>query len=348
MTEPPSPLRMLLSRHTKRREFITLLGGAAAAWPLAARAQQPTSKVFRVGFMVTGSLRSPEQRSMTDAFRQGLRERGYLEGQNIVIEYRAAEGKIERFTELAAELVDLHPDLIVASNTPAARAARQATTTIPIVVAVMGDPVSDGLVASLARPAGNVTGMTFLGPELANKRLELLKQALPAMSRVAALWHPGAYGKSTMTEMMGKMEAAAATLLVRLQPVEVRGPAEFDGAFLAMARERADALIVLPSPMLFSERRQIVDLATQNRLPSIAMAREFVELGGLMSYGASLPDLFRRAGGYVDKILKGARPADLPVQQPTEFELVINLKTAKTLGLEVPPTLLARADEVIE
>ena len=207
----------------KRREFISLLGGAAAAWPLAAGAQQPTSKVFRVGFMVTGSLRSPEQRSMTDAFRQGLRERGYVEGQNIVIEYRAAEGKIERFTELAAELVDLHPDLIVASNTPAARAARQATTTIPIVVAVMGDPVSDGLVASLARPAGNVTGMTFLGPELASKRLELLKQALPAMSRVAALWHPGAYGESTMTEMMGKMEAAAATLLVRLQPVEVRG-----------------------------------------------------------------------------------------------------------------------------
>jgi putative ABC transport system substrate-binding protein len=332
----------------KRRQFIRLLGGAAAAWPLAAGAQQPTSKVFRVGFMVTGSLRSPEQRSMTDAFRQGLRERGYLEGQNIVIEYRAAEGKIERFTELAAELVDLRPDLIVASNTPAARAARQATTTIPIVVAVMGDPVKDELVASLARPAGNVTGMTFLGPELASKRLELLKQALPAMLRVAALWHPGAYGESTMTEMMGKMETAAATLLVRLQPVEVRGPAEFDGAFLAMARERADALIVLPSPMLFSERRHIVDLATQNRLPSIAMAREFVELGGLMSYGASLPDLFRRAGGYVDKILKGARPADLPVQQPTEFELVINLKTAKTLGLEVPPTLLARADEVIE
>ena len=332
----------------RRREVITLLGGAAATWPLAASAQQPTSKVFRVGFMVTGSLRSPEQRSMTDAFRQGLRERGYLEGQNIVIEYRAAEGKIERFTELAAELVDLHPDLIVASNTPAARAARQATTAIPIVVAVMGDPVKDGLVASLARPAGNVTGMTFLGPELASKRLELLKQALPAMSRVAALWHPGAYGKSTMTEMMGKMETAAATLLVRLQPVEVRGPAEFDGAFLAMARERADALIVLPSPMLFSERRHIVDLATQNRLPSIAMAREFVELGGLMSYGASLPDLFRRAGGYVDKILKGARPADLPVQQPTEFELVINLKTAKTLGLEIPLPLLARADEVIE
>ena len=332
----------------RRRNFIALLGGAAAAWPLAARAQQPTSKIFRVGFMVTGSPRSPEQRSMTDAFRQGLRERGYLEGQNIVIEYRAAEGKIERFTELAAELVDLHPDLIVASNTPAARAARQATTTIAIVVAVMGDPVKDGLVASLARPAGNVTGMTFLGPELASKRLELLKQTLPAMSRVAALWHPGAYGESTMTEMMGKMETAAATLLVRLQPVEVRGPAEFDGAFLAMARERADALIVLPSPMLFSERRHIVDLATQNRLPSIAMAREFVELGGLMSYGASLPDLFRRAGGYVDKILKGARPADLPVQQPTGLELVINLKTAKTLGVDIPPTLLARADEVIE
>jgi putative ABC transport system substrate-binding protein len=332
---------------TRRREFITLLGGAAAAWPFCLRAE-PASKVPRIGFMVTGSLRSPEQLAMIDAFRQGLRERGYVEGQNIVIEYRAADGKIERFTELAAELVDLHPDLIVASNTPAARAARQATATIPIVVAVMGDPIGDGLVASLARPAGNVTGMTFLGPELASKRLELLEQALPAMSRVAALWHPGAYGESTMKEMLRAMEAAAGTLSVRLQLVDVRGADEFERAFGTMARERADALIVLPSPMLFSERRRIVDLAAQHRLPSIAMAREFVELGGLMSYGASLRDLFRRAGGYVDKILKGARPADLPVQQPTEFELVVNLKTAKALGLEIPPTLLARADEVIE
>jgi ABC-type uncharacterized transport system substrate-binding protein len=331
----------------RRRAFITLLGGAAAAWPLAAHAQQ-AAKVARIGCIVTGSLESPEQRATVDAFRQGLRERGYVEGQNIIIEYRAADGRIERFPELATELVRLNLDLIVASNTPAALAAKQATTAIPIVVPVMGDPVGDGLASSLARPGGNVTGMTFLGPELATKRLELLKQAFPTMSRVAALWHPGAYGDSTMKEMMGKLAAAAGTLQVQLQLVEVRGAAEFDRAFLAMGRERADALIVLPSPMLFSERRHIVDLATKHRLPSIAMAREFAELGGLMAYGANLPDLFRRAATYVDKILQGAKPADLPVEQPIKFEFVINLKTAKALGLAVPLIMQMTADEVIE
>ena len=331
----------------RRRNFITLLGGAAAAWPLAAHAQQ-AAKVARIGCIVTGSLESPEQRATVDAFRQGLRERGYVEGQNIIIEYRAADGRIERFPELATELVRLNLDLIVASNTPAALAAKQATTAIPIVVPVMGDPVGDGLASSLARPGGNVTGMTFLGPEVATKRLELLKQALPTMSRVAALWHPGAYGDSTMKEMMGKLAAAAGTLQVQLQLVEVRGAAEFDRAFLVMGRERADALIVLPSPMLFSERRHIVDLATKHRLPSIAMAREFAELGGLMAYGANLPDLFRRAATYVDKILQGAKPADLPVEQPIKFEFVINLKTAKALGLAVPLIMQMTADEVIE
>jgi putative ABC transport system substrate-binding protein len=326
----------------KRREFITLLG-AAAAWPLPARAQQP-SRVPRIGLL---AIRAFDSASL-DAFRQGLRERGYVEGQNLVIEYQAADGMIERLPQMATELVRLNLDLIVASNTPAARAAKEATTTVPIVVPVMGDPLGDGLVASLARPGGNITGMTFLGPELATKRLELLKQAVPAISRVAALWHPGAYGESTMREMMGKMEAAASALLVQLQLVEVRGAAEFDRAFLAMARERADALIVLPSPMLFSERGHIVDLATRHRLPSIAMAREFADLGGLMAYGASIRDLWRRAAGYVDIILQGTKPADVPVQQPTKFELVINLKTAKALGLEIPPTLLVAADEVIE
>jgi putative ABC transport system substrate-binding protein len=328
-----------------RREFITLLGGAAV-WPIGARAQAP--KLAQIGFLATGSLDSAGQQLTVDAFRQGLRERGYVEGQNIIIEYRFADGKIERFPELATELVHLGLDLIVASNTPAARAAKQATTTIPIVVPVMGDPIGDGLVVSLARPGGNMTGMTFLGPELAAKRLELLKQALPTSSRVAALWHPGAYGESTLKEMMSKVEAAAGALLVQLQLVEVSGAAEFDRAFSAMARERADALIVLPSPMLFNERSHIVDLATRYRLPLIAMAREFAELGGLMAYGANIPDLFRRAGVYVDMILQGTKPADLPVQQPTKFELVINLKTAKALGLTLPPTLLAIADEVIE
>jgi putative ABC transport system substrate-binding protein len=337
-----------VSAQIARREFMTLLGGAAATCPRAARAQQAATKPSRIGLLVTGALDSAELQAILDAFRQGLGERGYVEGQNIAIEYRAADGKIERFPELATELVRSQPDLIVASNTPAARAAKEATSTIPIVVPVMGDPVGDGLVASLSRPGGNITGMTFLGPELATKRLELLKQALPTISRVAALWHPGAYGESTMREMMRKMEAAAGTLSVQLQLVEVREAAEFDQAFLSMVRERADALIVLPSPMFFSERRHIVDLATRHRLPSIAMARELAELGGLMAYGASIRDLFRRAGVYVDMILQGAKPADLPVQQPIKFELVINLKTAKALGVDVPPTLLALADEVIE
>src|SRR3984893_15255043 len=297
----------------RRRDFIKVIGGTAAARPLAVRAEQ-AAKVARIGFMVTGSLQSPEQRVMTDSFLQGLRERGYVEGQNIVIEYRAADGQIARFTELAKELVDLNPDLIVASNTPAARAAKHATTTIPIVVPVMGDPVGDGLVASLARPGGNITGMTFLGPELATKRLELLKQALPTISRVAALWHPGAYGESTMREMMRQIQAAAGAVYLKLQRVEVRGAAEFDRACLAMTEEHADAVIVLPSPMLFSERRHIVALATEHRFPSIAMAREFAVLGGLMAYGANLPDLFRRSAVYVDMILQGTKPADLPVQ----------------------------------
>jgi putative tryptophan/tyrosine transport system substrate-binding protein len=345
-TQPLSPLTMLLSHHTRRRDFITLLGGAAA-WPIAARAQQ-AGKVPRIGYMVMGSLQSPDTHTFRDAFRHGLRERGYVEGQNVTIEYRAADGELARFPELARELVRLNPDLIFAPNTPAARAAKQATTTIPIVAPIMGDPVSDGLVASLARPGGNITGMTFLGPELAAKRLELLKQAVPAVSRVAALWDPGAYSEATMREMIRNVEAASAVLQVQLKLLGVREPAEFERAFVMMATERSDALILLPSPMLFGERRQLIDLATAHRLPSIAMAREFVELGGLLAYGASISDLVRRAGSYVDKILRGAKPADLPVEQPTKFELFINLRTAKALGIEVPAKLLALADEVIE
>jgi len=330
-----------------RRAFITLIGGAAVTLPASVHAER-AAKVVRIGFLVTGRLDLPEQQVTIDAFREGLRAHGYVEGQNIAIEYRAADGDIERFRELAEELVRLKLDLIVASNTPAGLAAKRATTTLPIVVPVMGDPVGDGLVASLARPGGNVTGMTFLGPELATKRLELLKRALPAISRVAALWHPGAYGESTMHEMMGQIAAAAGSLGLTLQLTEVRGAAEFDRAFLAMTEERADAVIVMPSPMLFTEQRNIVGLATKHRLPLIAMARQFAELGGLMAYGANIPDLFRRSAGYVDMILQGTRPADLPVQQPTTFELVINSKTAKALGLEFPPALIAVADEVIE
>jgi ABC-type uncharacterized transport system substrate-binding protein len=331
----------------RRREFITLASSAAIAWPLAARAQQP-KKVARIGFLVTGSLESPEALVGFYAFRQALHERGYVEGQNIVIEVRAADSKVERFRDLATELVRLGVDVIVATNSLSARAAQQATTTIPIVVPVMGDPVGDGLVASLARPGGNITGLTFLGPELLPKRLALLKEAVPTASRVAALWHPRAYGERTMSDMIKETEAAARTLGVTLRLVAVQGPDELDRAFSTIAGERTDALIVFPSPMLFTERRRIVDLATKHRLPSMAMGREFAELGGLIAYGASIAELHRRAATYVDNILKGAKPADLPVEQPTAFELVINLKTAKALGLDVSLSLQQRADEVIE
>ena len=329
---------------------VLILGlalGLLLAAPFAAGAQQP-ARVARIGWLLTGSLESPETRLLRDAFREGLRERGYVEGQNIVIEYRSADGKIERFPGLASELVRLKVDVIVAANSPAARAAQQATTTIPVVVPVMADPVGDGLVASLAQPRGNITGLAFLGPELVPKRLELLKEAVPKVSRVAALWHAGGYSEPTTRDMVKRTEAAARTLGVQLQLVGVRGPDELDRAFSTMTRERADALIVFPSPMLFNERRRIVDLALQHRLASISVGSQFVELGGLIAYGPSIPDLVRRAATYVDKILKGAKPADLPVEQPTKFELAINLKTAKALGLKIPESLLLRADEVIQ
>ncbi len=330
----------------KRRDLATLAGGALA-WPLVVCAQQP-KKVARIGFLTTGSLKSSDAAVMFDAFRQGMRQRGYVEGQNLVIEVREADGKIERFPALADELVRLKVDVIVTSNSLNARAVQQATATIPIVVPVMGDPVGDGLVASLARPGGNITGLAFLGPELLPKRLALLKEVLPTASQVVALWHPGAYGARTMSDMMTEAEATAVSLGLHLRLVAVPGPDALDRAFSTIVGERADALIIFPSPMLFTNRKPIVDLATAQRLPLMAMAREFVELGGLIAYGASISDLHRRAASYVDKILKGAKPADLPVEQATAFELTINLKTANALGLTIPPSLLARADEVIE
>ena len=265
----------------KRREFITLIGGAAAAWPLAARAQQ-AAKAARIGYLITGVLDSPEARANLDAFRQGLNELGYIEGQNFVFEQRAADGRIERLPELARQLVHLKVDIMVALATPAGRAAQQATATMPIVVTAMGDPVRDGLVASLARPGGNITGTTFLGPELVPKRLALLKEVLPKVSRVAALWHPGAFSEHTMTDMLKETAEAAGTLGVQLQLVEVRSPDEVDRAFSTMIRDRAEALFQLPSAMLFSERRRIVDLAATHRLPAMFNAREFVQLGGLI------------------------------------------------------------------
>jgi putative ABC transport system substrate-binding protein len=283
-----------------------------------------------------------------DAFYEGLHDLGYSEGQNIVIERVYGNWKPDGYPQLAAELVRRKVDVIVVVSTSPARAAKEATSTIPIVVAGMADPVADGLVASLARPGGNLTGNTFLGPELISKRLGLLKQAIPGLSRVAALWHPTAYGEGTMARIVTETEAAARTLGVRLQLVPARSPDDFDSAFATMTREHADALLVSPSPMLFTEHRRIAQLAAQSRLPSMYAAREYVDAGGLMSYGANINDLDRRCATYVDKILKGAKPADLPVEQPTKFDLVINLKAARDLGVVIPPSLLAGADEVIE
>ena len=333
----------------RRREFITLLGGAAAApamlWPLAARAQK-AAKVPRIGYL--GYSTPALERHLVGAFQQGLRAIGYVDGQNVAIEYRSAEGKLERLPELAAELVGLNVDVIVTLATPGALAAKQTTSTIPIVVAALADAARDGLVASLARPGGNITGSTFLGPELIPKRLSLLKEAVPGTSRVAVLWHPGVYSERTMGDMLNETEAAARTLGLQLQLLGARGPNDFDGAFSAMIRERADALLVFPSPMLYLEYRRIVELVTKNRLPAVYPWREAVDAGGLIAYGASIPDMLRHAAVLVGKILKGSKPADLPIEQPTRFELVLNLKTAKALGLEIPPTLLVRADEVIE
>jgi putative ABC transport system substrate-binding protein len=324
-----------------------LLAVALLVTPLAAAGQQ-AAKVARIGYLATGPLEFPEQRSVLDAFREGLRELGYVEGQNIVIEVREAAGAIERFPELARELVRLKVDVIVATNSLTGRAVRGATSTIPTVVPIMGDPVGDGLVASLARPGGNITGLTFIGPQLVPKRLELLKEALPGVSRVAGLWHPGAYGGRTQDDMMKQAEAAARTLGLQLRLVAVRRPDELGRAFATIAGTRVEAVFGFPSPMLFTERRRIVELATKQRLPSMFQDRAFVELGGLLSYGADITALSRRGAMYVDKILKGARPADLPVELPTKFELVVNLRTAKALGLTIPPALLARADRVIE
>lgn len=331
----------------RRREAVAFIGGAVAGVPLVLRAQQPKT-VARIGLLATASREAPEAQMLFNAFRQALRDRGHVEGRSIVIERRSANGSIERFPALARELVRLKVDVIVALNSLSARAAQQATATIPIVVAVMGDPVGERLVASLARPGGNLTGLTFLAPELVPKLLALLKEALPAAAQVAALFHPRAYGEHTMNALMKDTETAARALGVHLRLAAVQGPDELDRAFTTISAERADALIVFPSPMLFNERRRIADFATKHRLPTMAIAREFTELGGLMSYGASIIDLFRRAAGYVDKILKGAKPSDLPVEQPTKFELVINLKTARALGLAVPEALLVAADEIIE
>jgi putative tryptophan/tyrosine transport system substrate-binding protein len=325
----------------KRREFITLLGGAAVGWPMAARAQQ-AGKLPTIGFLgaATPSATSP----WTAPFIQRLRELGWIEGRTIAIEFRWAEGRAERFAEIAAELVRLKVDVIVTHSTGPVIAAKQATSVIPIVFANAGDPVAAGLVASLARPGGNITGLSIQGPDTVGKRLDLLREVAPGIRRLAIMANTG--NPAAMLEM-GEVQAAARTLGLEVIAPEIRRPDDIARVFEAL-NGPAVALYVAPDPLIFTNRIRINTLALAARVPTLHGLRDFVEAGGLMSYGANFPDLWRRAADFVDKILRGAKPADIPVEQPTKFDLVVNLTTAKALGLEVPMTLLARADEVIE
>jgi ABC-type uncharacterized transport system substrate-binding protein len=320
----------------KRRQFITLIGGAAVGWPLAANAQQP--KVPTVGVLVVGA---PGSEQFWRLFREGMRELGYIEGQNIRFEFRSDEGKISRLPELAAELVRLKVDIIVTWFTPAARAAKQATREIPVVIALAGNPVENGLVESLARPGGNVTGMSIVGAELASKGVELIRELLPSARRVAALANaPDPFSGPFLEQIRLGGQATGVTI----DAVMIRGAEELEASFTAMEQKRPDAIIVQAS----LPAKRVAELALRYRIPTVGIIRAFVEEGGLMTYTAAEADLYRHAAMYVDKILKGAKPADLPVEQPTKFELIINLKTAKALGLTVPPSLLGRADQVIE
>ena len=329
----------------ERRSFLCAVVALLVAVPRIAHAQT-AGRIARIGYL-SGNLKTNPH--LREAFLQGMRDLGYVEGRNFVIEYRDVAGKYERLPTLAAELVALKVDVIFAAGTPQPLAAMRATTTIPIVVAGAADPVGSGLVTNLARPGGNVTGLSNINLDLVGKRLELLTQAVPGVGQVAVLWLPGVYGERTEKEMLAGAEAAARGLGVRLQFVEAsRDPADLDRAFSDMTRARAGALTVLPSNMFLREHRRLVDLAAKHRLPAVYTVKEYVDAGGLMTYGPNLADVVRRAATYVDKILKGAKPAELPVEQPTKFELVINLKTAKALGLTIPQTLLLRADQVIQ
>jgi len=327
-----------------RRAFIGALAGGLLAGPLAADAQQ-SGKLFRIGVLGNVPLTDPEGARVWGAFIQGLRELGYVEGRNITIEFRSSDGKYERLPELAAELVRLKVDVIVAPAGQNVVAAQRATRTIPIVMSGLTDPVESGLVASLARPGGNVTGLSGFSTEIVGKQLELLKEMAPKVSRVAILWNPA---NQSHPLLLREAEAAARLLRVQLQTLEVRGPDDFETAFAAVTRERAGALLVAADGMFLLHRARIADLAAKTRLPAMYGLREYVDAGGLVVYGPSLRENFRRAATYVDKILKGAKPADLPVEQPTKFELIINLKTARALGLTIPPSLLLRADEMIQ
>jgi putative tryptophan/tyrosine transport system substrate-binding protein len=323
------------------RAALVGLGAAILSAPVVA-AQSPV-KAARIGVLANGT--APTEAYRHEAFRQGLNELGYVEGRNIVIEYRYAEGKSERFPALAAELVRLDVDVILTSGDHGIRAAKQASQTIPIVVAIVADLVGPGYVASLARPGGNITGLTTLSPELSAKRLELLKTAFPKVSRVAILWNPT---NAANVAVFKETEVAARALRIQLLPVDVRRADDFESAFLAALRARADALVAVGDALLLTHRARIVDFAAKSTLPAMYGNQDFMDAGGLMFYGANVADMYRRAATYVDKILKGAKPGDLPIEQPTRMEFVINLKTAKALGLTIPPSLLSRADRVIE
>jgi putative ABC transport system substrate-binding protein len=324
---------------TSRREFITLLGGAAA-WPLGARAQQPT-KLPTIGYLGASTPSFDSHR--VAAFVQRLRERGWIEGRTVTIEYRWSEGRTERYPEIAAEFVRLKVDVIVTTG-GGVPAVKQATSAIPIVFPVAGDPVGGGFVATLARPGGNVTGLSLQQTDVASKRVELLRDAVPGLRRMAILLN---VGNANAVLELGEIQAATRTLGLAVAASEIRRAEDIVSAFEAL-KGRADAIYVVADPLVFSNRARIHTMAMAARLPAIYNSREYVEMGGLMSYGPNFPDMFRRAADMVDKILRGVKPGDLPVEQPTQFDLVINLTTAKALSLDVPPTLLARADEVIE
>ena len=323
----------------KRRDFITLLGGAATVWPLAVQAQQSAMPV--IGFL--GGADPIGYAVLIEALRSGLRDHGYIEGQNVRIEYRWAEGNYERLPGLAADLVRRKVDIIITQGTPAAFAAKQATTTIPIVMAIVGDPVDSGIVASYSRPGGNITGSSFFFPEINAKRLELMKSLMPGLNRAGILIHPD---NLAMTSVLRAVNEVAKAMDVKLQQMEVRRLDELDSAF-AQAKSQIQAHTVIDEGLFIANAKRIAELAIRNQLPGVGF-REYCEAGGLAAYGVNFPHIWRRAAAFVDKIFKGAKPADLPIEQATRFEFIINLKTARALGLEVPPTLLARADEVIE
>ena len=326
----------------QRREFIILIGGAVAVWPLAAHAQHG-AKIPRIGFM--GNSTAALEANLIGPFREGLREHGYEEGRNVDIMFRWAEGKYERFPALVAELIAAKVDVIVTAGTPATLAVKKATSTVPLVMIAVGDPVGTRIVPSLAQPGGNITGLSSIAPDLEGKRLELLREVVPHLAHVAFFLNPA---NAFHTVSMRQALAAARALNIKLQPHEVRKSEDLDAAFASIVKEKPDGLLIIADRIFLHNRQRMMDFATQQRLPSVNAYRELVEAGGLMSYGPSYEDMHRRAAIYVDKILKGVKPADLPIEQPTKFTLILNLKAAKALSLEVPPMLVGRADETIE